>query len=207
MLTMRRFDENCLVLKLKELPRELRVAFAAACAQRQLPAYEAFHQETGEGDPAALAGMLERVWQDLSGRPMATDDLRSMIDRCMVLTPSEEAVDHWTDHHAYAEDASASVAYALRTRLTGEAQEAAWAARRAYESLDQYVIRQLGIDVNEPRAEDRIVGHPLIQKELEREERDLEELATGPDRSSAPDVLVAALRARAEEEGTHFFNH
>ena len=127
--------------------------------------------------------------------------MQSKIDACMALIPREDD-GPWFTEQASAEDAGASVGYALRCRQSGQAQEAAWAARRAYEALDHYVINRGDIDTNKPGAEERVLGHPAVQGELARQRRDLDEALAGD--MDARD-LAARLRERAVMEGAVLF--
>jgi uncharacterized protein YjaG (DUF416 family) len=196
------FDERELVAKLNELPDELRAAFAASCAERLLPAYAKFAARTGRGEAAALTAILTRLWHDLGGNPMTDSERQAQIDACMKLIPREDDGE-WVPEQAAAEDAGAAVAYALRCRLTGQAQEATWAARRAYEALDHYVINRANIDTNEPGAEHQVRSDPLVQAELQRQQRDLSELHASRDAGGTEAMM--RLRDRAKQEGAHFF--
>jgi len=202
-LSIRHFDEEKLVSALQELSVNFRVAFAAACAERQLPTYRVFHERTGKGNPLVLRDALDRIWDDLGGRPLAPEEIKTAIDQCLAYMPGETD-GGFSQHHAHAEDAAASVAYALRTRLTGEAQEAAWCARRAYESLDSHVVNELDVDPGEPGAEDRIVRHSAIQRELSRQDRDLADLLTLVDHAGEARSAIETLRTRAHEEAASF---
>ncbi len=57
------FDEKQLLQKLEQLATNRRVAFAAACAQRQLPCYQRFSAKTGFDDFTALENILESLWK------------------------------------------------------------------------------------------------------------------------------------------------
>jgi uncharacterized protein YjaG (DUF416 family) len=131
------FDQKNLLQKLEQLVPNHRAAFAAACAQRQLPSYQSFSAKTGFGDFTALEDMLETLWKDLNGNPIPEKELAAKIDAGMLLIPGE---DIQQEGQAYAEDAAASVVYALQCRQTGGSEEAMYAAQRAYESLDHFVI-------------------------------------------------------------------
>jgi uncharacterized protein YjaG (DUF416 family) len=191
-----RYDEQEVIRKLDELDPSAKTAFAAACAERQMPGYIAFSNQTGRGDPDALIAILEDIWQDVLGNKMPEDELQKNLNRCLTLIPHEDEVP-WLNEQAYAEDAASAVAYALRTRSTGDSHEAAYAARTAYEALDHHTINRLGIEDNE-----RVLEHPVVQAELERQHRDLDELLR-------PDVglieLFARLRSRASAEAMIFF--
>ena len=136
-MTILRFDEEELVTKLDLLPGKFRAAFAAACAQRQLPNYVRFAARTTTGDPDLLTQILDRLWDALEGEP---DDnaLQRDLELCMSLIPDERR--EGAPDQMYAEGAVASTAYAIGAQLSGKSQEAAWAARRAYETLDSHFL-------------------------------------------------------------------
>jgi uncharacterized protein YjaG (DUF416 family) len=196
----RLYNEQVLIERLRKIPSESRVAFALLCAERLFPNYQAFHDATGKGSFSALTSISDRLWKDISGERMALEEVRMALQACMELIPGEDDAPE-SPLHAYAEDAASALAYALRTRLSGESQEAAWAARRAYESLDHYVIHHKALDLNEPQAEEQVVRHPLIQAELVRQQRDLDDLQTDP---AALAEKMTELRARAMRERIAF---
>jgi uncharacterized protein YjaG (DUF416 family) len=192
-----RFDEQLLVKALERLPAPFRVVFAAACAERLLPAYTRFSRLTGRGDVATLKGLLECLWLDVQGERMHASQVQRNIDVSMSLIPQEDSAP-WVAGQVLAEDAAAAVTYALRCRQNAQAQEAAWAARRAYELLDHSVIDQEDIDTNRVGAEERVLAHQLIQAELLRQRRDLDELLLA-DLQDVADV-AQRMRQRAHTE-------
>lgn len=200
-MNMRKFDESSLILGLGKLPTSLRVAFAAACAERQMLAYRRFESDAGRGGPDGLETALLDVWEN-PGAVVEKSALSDQIDEIMGLIPTEGLVRHWTQTATNAQNAGMAVVYALRARLTGEAQDAAWAARVAYEALDNVVINGQDIDVNSAEARARVVAHPLIQAELARQERDLTELQRDDGRPVR--TKIDALRARARAEAAEF---
>lgn len=189
------FDEKALRDAVATLPVKQRAAFAASVAERLLPAYSMYAKASGRGDPAKLRDLLNRLWEDLDGRTMSAAELTAAIGTCMALVPPEDE-GPWVPEQAYGEDAAAALAYALRCRESGDPQEAAWAARRAYEALDHYVIRTEGVDTNAPGAEARVLANPLIQTELHRQERVLKDLV-----HASP----SAIRRDAERDAVGFF--
>lgn len=195
-----RFDEQQLRARLTALPSKLRVVFAAACAQRLLPAYERYSGRRHSTEANEVAAMLERIWRDLGGDPVGAEELQRLVDHAMAIIPREDT-NEWVPEQAAAEDAAAALAYALRCRQNGEAQEAAWAARRVYEALDHFVIERDDVDTNVPGAEDRVLSDPLIQAELERQHRDIDELLL----AVADERVSARIRARAEIEAQSLF--
>lgn len=198
-MTTLRFDEPVLREQLDRLPREHRAAFAAACAERLFSAYVRFSHEAGSADPKTLRAALDALWDDLTGKPLSELELRAAVKKCRALVPSEE--DEPSDEQPCAEDAVVALVYAWEARVKQSSQEAAWSARRAYEALDHFVMfDDSGVVVT--ANERRLLEHPLVQAELARQKRDLDELAVeGQDVGS----VAARLRERAKEKAVLVF--
>ena len=128
---------------------------------------------------------------------MTDAEVKARVDACMRLIPREDE-GTWTVEQGPAEDAVAAAAYALRCRQNGKAQEAGWAARRAYEALHYFVKQAEKFDQKGPELVARVMAHPLVQAELERQQRDVEELASGK-------TDLAQLRQRAKAESEYVF--
>ena len=192
---MMKFDEAALVRQLADLTVPRRVAFAAACAERLFPMYVHFHKENDTGDPASVERALSRLWSDLEGEEMGEKELRGFVNDLEALVPEED--ESWTESAAYAQNAVAAVAYAFRCRIEGDEQEAAWAARQAYEAIDFHIVNKEDVDIDAPEAEETLRTHPLIQAELERQARDLGAL-------QAQQSDLAELRKRAQAEAGRF---
>jgi uncharacterized protein YjaG (DUF416 family) len=196
------YDEQELVHRLDQLPSKLRVVYAAACVERLLPTYFSFSERTGKGDPNRLARILERLWADLQGDPMSAEEIKVNLDTCTSLIPQENE-EPWVEEQVYAEDATAALAYALRARQSGESQEAAWAARRVYEAADYYVINRVGIDTSQPRGEEHVLSHGIVQAELARQRRDVEDLLNAAKENTR--AVVSSLQSRARADAIKFF--
>ncbi len=191
------FNQQKLLADLQRLPPRLRVAFAAACAERQLPAYLSFLRESHAEEQNALVRALDDVWVNSSNdEEMA---LQQQLKECMELIPQEDAVSGCTGKASHAQEAGISIVYALRTRISGKAEEAAWSAQTAYEILDNFVINQDEIDPNQPGSESRVLSHPLVQAELLRQQRDLDELRNMGDANHQHVVMRIRDRAKADK--------
>jgi uncharacterized protein YjaG (DUF416 family) len=194
-MVLLRFDEGQLKGKLERLSAQQRATFAAACAERLFASYRRFANLT-ERSPLLLRHILDRLWDDLSGRPMTSLELDKLIKSSVSLIPDEDP-QTWIPEQGPAEDAAAAVSYALEARRTRSSQEAAWSARRAYEAVDEYIVDHHNIDTNLPGEELVVLSDPLMQAELARQKRDLDELTEAK-------VTVQALRARAAAEAIVF---
>jgi uncharacterized protein YjaG (DUF416 family) len=199
-MVLLRFEEQWLRGELDRLPRTHRAAFAAACAERLFPAYVRFSEEARTGDVETLRGALSRLWQDLAGDALSELEIHGAARRCLALVPPEEP---WLESQPSAEDAAASVVYALQSRVNEGSQEALWSARRAYDALDSLVRGDRPAVPVTASPDQRALEHELVQAELARQARDLQELLDAQDRDVAP--IAARLRERANREARDFF--
>ena len=199
-------DRQADIAKLEQLPVPLRVAFALLVASRMFPAYEQLHQHTGQGDPATVAGLVDRLWQDVQGDPMRDEELDSVLAGFEELIPFDE-LGLGGEIRSTAEEAASAVGYALRTRQSGEAQEASWAGACAFDTLYGRVVDVRGKLLRRPEDELDFEEDPAIQAELARQQRDLDDLArlaaTAPPLTELRSQL-AELRARSSAESAAF---
>lgn len=187
---MRTYDEASIVRRLSSLDRKHKTAFAAACAQRLLPLFQRYADLAPSADGAVVGSVVSLVWEALRGAPI---DLLPQQQLAEAQVPVED--DNWVLETGYAQSSAACAAYAVRTWLNDDPQEAGWAARQAYEVAD-YAAQQLlnDLDLNAPDAENKLLGHELVRAALDAIERDLR-LVEGLE----PDL--EALVARATSEG------
>jgi uncharacterized protein YjaG (DUF416 family) len=165
------FDERALLGELVALPSARRIAFATAAATRQLGSYERFARGSGEANTERPREIAVQLWADIRVAEIDRTAWLARLDEVMGLLPEETGAD-WVGR-ALAEDALSSLAYAIRCLLAPEPQEAAWAARCAYEAADQAAIRVLGVQAGMPDTEATIESHGIVQRELARQRNDL----------------------------------
>lgn len=194
-----RFSRAQLSSKLEQLPLPLGLIFAASCAERLLPAYITFSELAEQGEPETLTSILARLWRDIRGERMTESEIQASIDTCMELIPSDD--DESLDvEPAYAENASAALAYALTSLQKCDSREAMWSAEQVYEALDHFVVNRDNVNLNALGAEGRIIGDPLIQAELARQLRDIDELLCAGDEDVKQVATRFRDRARAESK-------
>lgn len=191
------YDEKWTLAALQRISPRGMATFATACASRLARAYAEYSWESGTGDVGNFETILASLWADLCGSPMSSRELSQSLASALSLIPNEDDTE-WTPHREVGEDAAAALAYALRCRESGEASEAGWASRRAYEAADAYVIRTMGIDTNQPGGEEQVLQHRVVQTELARQSRDLADLADLAD--ADVDQRVRDIHARALNE-------
>ena len=131
--------------------------------------------------------------------------LVTILERCMASIPGDEQ-DTKKEPAAYAQDAAASVAYTIRARLEDDPQEAAWAARRAYEAVDYFIVSQIDSTTVTPEDKRFVLSHPLVQAELRRQQADLEELQSVSAEKSLWASVTSKLRDRARRDAEFFLS-
>jgi hypothetical protein len=163
------FDEMILLGELDTLSNRSRIAFAAAAASRQLASYERItNDQHSERNPRVITTHL---WVALRAGSIDHAVWSSALEEVLSLLPEEG--NGSTIEYALVDDALSSLAYAIRCLLKPEPQEAAWAARRAYEAADQAAICSLGVQARSTEMEAVIKAHVFVQRELARQRNDL----------------------------------
>lgn len=159
-----RFDQNTLRARIARLSPKARAEFALACAERLLPQYRRYREQTGQGAPDLLADALAAA-RDRLTKEDAGVDLEPLAERCETLVPVEDDP-AWTSLSGLAQNAASAAVYAIRGVASGSIDDAMWAGVQGYEAADLIATNQLDVDFNEPGIEDRIMAEDVVQKEL-----------------------------------------
>jgi hypothetical protein len=106
-----------------------------------------------------------------------------------------------SENALFEEFAMIALIYALRVAAGAGVQEAIWAARQPIDALNQVVADRHGFRRLDAHAIRVLDEDPTVCREVERQNRDLAELAATLDASPA---VVDAFRLRALEEGQSF---
>jgi uncharacterized protein YjaG (DUF416 family) len=196
-----RYVQGRLEDKLHELPHSHRVAFAASCCERAYPNYINFFQLAHWGGPGALRTSLNRVWDFVEGLIGALDDISELEQKCESVTPDLD--DFSTPDIDLQSGAAQEAAFMIRLLLQlCRDNQLSYILRImtfARDTIDMYVQVIEVIDPNDPQLDERIEQHPLMLREIRKQEDDLSRLsqikarselkefrkyATHPDRSN-----------------------
>ncbi len=190
---MLRYDESALLDRLAGASPRARALFAARVAERLFGLYEYFAETSGQGDVGTLREALDAAWRAVDS-DVPTAELERLQEAAEDLVPEED--DDWVTASGYASNAAAAVAYALRTRLTDNPQEAAWAARQAYDVTDYAAQQQLEDAGFDDAGEEALLSRPVVQEALEGLNTDLEAALAEP-----PAEETSRLRDEARQGG------
>jgi hypothetical protein len=130
---------------------------------------------------------LDVAWESAKTGVSQVPDPRDLVEQCVGLIPGHDAEESIPPH---ADDAIASVAYALQAAAGLDERAAGWAAQRGTDSLDDF-LRSSEIDPFLPDAERRVWEHPLVTEEISRRGADLRRLSGASDWEAAVDAVRA----------------
>lgn len=191
--TLHHFDETQLSDDLSKLTSAGRMAFAAAVACRPLGTCERFAGSLGLAGAGRPREIALQLWSALQGDSSDRTTWVAALEEVMNFLP--QAPEPVPFAHGLVDDALSSLVYAIRCLLTPEADEAAWAARCAYECIGRAALHALRVPAGTLEAEAQVLAHPWVQRELERQRRDLAALLA--DRSA---VAIRMLHQRGSAE-------
>lgn len=186
------FSETDLEERLSALSIPRMLVFGASCSERLLPCYRKFNEETGWGNGAQLRDGLDLVWRRAleAGEPSDEEVSRALV-ACEAVGPDSE--DFTSLYTSSAQDAVFAVCALLDHLLEGEQGKIVLAARYPTDSIDLLVQELEGMTPGSSDLEASILASPMMQQELRRQRRDLEEL-------TSQDEAAASIRERAMRE-------
>jgi len=176
-VSLRTYDEPAILERLAALDQRSKTAFAASCAQRLLPLFERYARSVGASEMASrLREIVSAAWDVAAG---AEADVQAYQAEAEGMVPSVE--DGWTLETGYGQNAAAAAAYAIRTWLTDDPREAAWAARQVYELADYAVLQgNPELDLNAPGGKTQVLGSDIVQRALSALDRALAVVESAP---------------------------
>jgi hypothetical protein len=142
-------------------------------------------------DVQVLRQSLDAAWSAARGEDI---DLRPARETAEKMVPYED--DDWVMEAGYAQNAVAAIAYAARSWLIDDPQEAVWAARQVYEAADYGAQQsQLGDEkVYSAVAEEALTNAPVVQAAVRAIFDDLEAAEV----DSAEGLRMRALTASVD---------
>jgi len=197
------FESEQLIEQIRPLPRQLRVAFAVACAQRQIPNYLHKFSVDPIGDANTVVKILRNLWKGAERNIFALERLRRDLEICEELVTYYEHARR--EGNEYPEDAVSSLAYALDTVFSHGAQEAMWAASRARDALFAYITERFDLDAGTQHGRSLINSFSIMQAELARQQADLTELHAAVKHPGSEAAVINKIKRRAERDAASFF--
>jgi hypothetical protein len=196
------FDATSLRAAIDSIPVSLRAAFACACGIRLDSAARQSGSVVSDDELALYQRIESAVLDGLSAPQDHPAVWPSLLRECMdrISVDDDEVLDV---AEMLRDDCRASYAYALRSGISGNSQDAVWAAQRAYEAADRIANRNTTTDDEGEYDEFELISHPIVQRELARQMRDLKSLLVVEDTFDFK-VKVEDMFRHAVLEGSEF---
>lgn len=171
------FDSGELAKLLSDLGRKEHLAFGAACCERLIPNYKVFQQNVGWGEVEHLRAAVNAVWDSLPALTIESQGMRLLLQNIEKSTPDSEEFDSL--FVASAQDACFSVCSLIDYLLGEPSEKIVLIAQYCIDSIDLYVQETEEFDPRDPDLERKILTHPLMQAELERQDAELSLVSHG----------------------------
>ncbi|MGA2278899.1 MAG: DUF416 family protein [Verrucomicrobiota bacterium] len=193
------YSKEVVQRRLEALSSRSRVAFGLSCSERMLRNYVAFKQKVKWGDERPLQQALDELWKYAEGQVLDESTAKRLLAACEVVTPDSDDFSELLT--GAAQEACFSICCVLDYVQQKNPERIAQASAFAIDTLDLYISALLNGFSTTPRGifnraehEEQIRLHPLMQRELARQDTDLKLLATNPSLGS----LKARWRAPAK---------
>jgi hypothetical protein len=191
---MRIYDEGSIISQLKRLNHFTRSVFSLSCAVRAYPPYQRFISSEGIDREDHVGEALQDAWKYLQNIDGNTEQLKAHVNRL----DSEIEKNSVDGDDALADEALYSSVFALSAIINDSVQDAAMAARHGYDAVDSGVSSPLELSVLTAENLKEILANPVVQRELDRQIRDLTELLTSIGESRQ--TVIERFKSRAESE-------
>lgn len=169
------------------------VAFMVICCERMVPNFYAFNQQSGFGSPEVLRNALSSAWEWIERDEVF--DLGSLRENVEQQAPDTET--YSSSFTSAALDAANSVATVLDAIERFNPSHVRAVIELARDTVDMWVQEKEDMDANDPQLEEKILLHPLMQKEMDEMEQSLKRLNVREPRR----YLAEGLRATYESHG------
>ena len=176
-MVLKNFEPAKLRAELHEMSVKHRIAFAASCCERLVPNYIGFAQTENWGDPNLIRYSLDQVWSFLRGGVITGESIRELSQRCEAVAPDTEV--YSSNLTSAALDAVGAVVETLDSCLDGSVEHAVSAASLARDTIDMYIQVRDDLDYTDPEFEEKILNDQLMQEELQKQSKDIEDLKAG----------------------------
>jgi uncharacterized protein YjaG (DUF416 family) len=197
MTLLQKFDPGDIEIALTKLPSHAhRLLFGAGVAERLFPNYRAFTTEVGWGDPALLRQALDAIWHKLEGGRLPLGEIRERQAKVRLVTPDSEAFRSALTSAAI--DAASAVHEMLEVCFRDDPRRVTTVATFARDTVHMFVQNRDHLDYNDPDFWQRMLKNPLMIRELNKLQSDLDLLGRTPllDQS-----FVRAFRSAATYDG------
>ena len=168
------FNRETLKNRLLKLDDKKKLAFGAICCKRLLPNYLAFQRDENWGKFSDLQSVLDFIWSSCIEMPERSKSFSTMIETCELISPSSD--DFESLYVTSAQEACFSVCSLLDYLYSHDIEHIIQVANYATDTVDLYVQEMEQFLAEDPNLEQKILAHPLMQRELMQQQDNLKYL-------------------------------
>jgi hypothetical protein len=184
------FDKAEIIEALSGKQARLAVAFSTACAQRLVNSFGPL--EEYEEAKSVARTTLQALGNYLAEGVLPPEDL---YDQVIELIP--DADDDPSFAAGTLDDALAALAFSVQASTTASIESACNAATRAVDTAFRYATQSFNERLLSPSSFFSATESPIVQRELERQKRDLAEIEDGTER---PQTTISRVIDRSLSE-------
>jgi hypothetical protein len=184
--------EEDLLASLTALSREKKIVFALLIFERLLPHMVAFCKDTGVDCSSCLKAQ-DAAWSDLEANSRRRALYRSLNEACLKNAPDTEDFTHELTSDAL--NAFLAVSEIMEFALDGSSDHIAYVSTLARDSVYLYLAGLEPALVTTQERVNWISSHPLMQRELRRQNEDIVFLASLPEHLDSE--TISNLKARS----------
>lgn len=170
-MVLQAFNANSLKARLVKLDTTQQITFGVLVCERLLPNYTAFQHDTGWGDVAPIRKALDFVWSTLESKSIDTQTVKIITESCETVAPGSEGFKSL--YVSFAQDACFAACNLMDYILKNDVDKIIQVATYAIDSVDLYVQEVESISPNDPKLEQKILNHRLMQRELAQQKINL----------------------------------
>lgn len=190
---MREFDPDALAIRLEAVSDLNCAMFAWSCTCRIEPYFRSYAERTGDVPPDLIANVLDDVAHGWTAGGPDEDGLRGHFEVLERLIPDEEPHMYERGQMIF-EDAIICAYYTIQSALESNREPAIWVGIRTYDISDRYVVNSRNLDTNSQAEMEILIGDSVVQRELERQDRDLKCLERSLSNSEKEDFIASRRR-------------
>jgi uncharacterized protein YjaG (DUF416 family) len=177
------------------LSPEKQIAFALLIFERMLPSLIAFSKDTAL-DTSCYLRARDLAWERLQGSADSAVNVARLNEPCLKSAPDTEDFTH--EQTSFALNAAVAMSEVLEFMLNGNSDMVAHVSTLATDSVYLYLSGLRRSLISTAEKGEWIKAHPLMQKELERQEEDIRFLSKLPD--PLDDKAISSLKTMASNQ-------
>jgi len=164
-----RFNEESLYKKLDKLEYWKQLLFLIIVCQRLIPNFFYFEKKTGHIGGKILVNAIEKSWSVLMKGKVFVN-LTKEQKECEKIAPDTEK--YQTILVSSALDTAVAVSLLMKAFLEHDTKIIVEAVSLMNDTIEMYIQDMIDVDIFTPIIEEKIIQHPLMQRELNQQIKD-----------------------------------